>query len=272
MKIVAIITEDFSLYYDLVKVLKRSDIPFVSLSLKDTIPPNVGIVLTTEGEAPRISFQEKISIPEGADVQAILNEAKLRLRGQAEYGRLVIGVDPGVRPGFAVVAGGNVLYTTQTTSPEEVGEVARGILSTYPAREVVIRVGHGDPTNRNRIINALHGLGVLIEIVDEQGTTKRTEEFPDIKAAINIAMSSGTPVSPPLEVSPTNGELKNLQRQSRELSGGQVTISTHLAERVARGELSLQEAVDLQRGGTIPVNDGNGSRRTRTDGDADAEE
>lgn len=247
MKIVAIITEDFSLFYDLVKELKRAKVPFVSLSFDDAIPSNVGIVLTTLDEAPRIKFHEKLAIGRGADFQAMINEAKRRMRGVETYGKLIIGIDPGVRPGFAVVSAGAVLYTTQLARPEDVAETTRSILALYPAKEVVVRVGHGDPTNRNRIINAVHGLGLHIEIVDEHSTTKRTE-FPDIKAAINIALSSGHTVTGPFEVAPTEGELRNVQRKSREASGGMVTISTHLAERVAKGQLTLEEAIFLQEG------------------------
>ena len=254
MKIIAIITEDFSLYHDLVKVLKHQSVPFISLSFKDSIPPNVGIVLTTPAEAPRIRFPEKLSVAPDSDIQGIINEAKRIMRGQETYAKLVIGIDPGVRPGFAVVAAGNVIYTSQVATPEDVKETARDVISIYPAKEVVIRVGHGDPTNRNRIINALSDLNVKIEIVDERSTTERTE-FPDIKAAINIALSSGHVVTPPLDIRPTNGELKNLQRKSREISGGQVTISTHLAEKVAKGLLSLDEAIRLQQGRPLELGD-----------------
>jgi hypothetical protein len=247
LKIIAIITEDFSLYYDLVKELKKDNVPFASLSFKDIIPPNVGVVLTTPNEAPRIDFPEKISVPPGSDINAIINEAKRRMRGPETYSRLVIGIDPGNRPGFAVVGGGNVLYTSQLGRPEDVKDITKDIINLYPAKEVIVRVGHGDPTNRNRIINSLSELNVIIEIVDERSTTERTE-FPDIKAAINIALSSGHVVTPPLDIRPTNGELQNLKRKSRERSGGQVTISTHLAEKVAKGILTLDEAISLQRG------------------------
>lgn len=247
MKIVAIITEDFSLFYDLVRELKRAKVPFVSLSFDDAIPSNVGIVLTTLEEATRVRFHEKLAVGKGADLQAIITEAKRRMRGVETYGKLIIGIDPGVRPGFAVVSAGAVLYTTQLSKPEDVAETTRHVLELYPAREVVVRVGHGDPTNRNRIINALHDLGIHIQIVDEHSTTKKTE-FPDIDAAINIALSPGHTVTGPLAVAPTSGEIRNVQRKSREASGGMVTISTHLAERVAKGQLTLEEAILLQEG------------------------
>lgn len=247
MKIVAIITEDFSLFYDLVKELKRTRISFVSLSINEPIPSNVGIVLTTLEEAPRIQFHEKLAVGKGADLPAIISEAKRRMRGVETYGKLIIGIDPGVRPGYAVVSAGAVLYTTQLARPEDVAETTRHILALYPAKEVIVRVGNGDPTNRNRTINALQELGLHIQIVDERSTTKRTE-FPDIQAAINIAQSPGHTVHGPMTLAPTGGELKNVQRKSREASNGQVTISRQLAERVAKGQLTLEDAIYLQEG------------------------
>jgi len=45
----------------------------------------------------------------------------------------------------------------------------------------------------------------------------------------------------------TAGEVQNLQRLSRERSGGRFTISRSSAHRVLRGELTLAEAVDEAR-------------------------
>jgi hypothetical protein len=46
-------------------------------------------------------------------------------------------------------------------------------------------------------------------------------------------------------ITPTEGQLKEIQRQSRKLSNGRKTISTELALAVARGEMPLHEAIVL---------------------------
>src|SRR3989454_263234 len=61
--------------------------------------------------------------------------------------------------------------------------------------------------------------------------------------AIDIAKSSGRRVEPPVEIRPTPGELREIQRRSRLDSGGVVTISSELAGAVARGDLTLEEAI-----------------------------
>ena len=47
------------------------------------------------------------------------------------------------------------------------------------------------------------------------------------------------------KLNPTEGELKEIQRQSRITSSGNLTISTELARRVACGELSLEDAIKI---------------------------
>ncbi|OPY27398.1 MAG: hypothetical protein A4E31_01180 [Methanomassiliicoccales archaeon PtaU1.Bin030] len=82
-------------------------------------------------------------------------------------------------------------------------------------------------------------------MVDETSTTRRTEE-PDADAAVSIALGTGYRLPFPPEVRPTPGEVRDIQRLSRIESGGRVTISYDLAESVAKGELSLQEALRAQ--------------------------
>ena len=45
---------------------------------------------------------------------------------------------------------------------------------------------------------------------------------------------------------PTPGEVKEVERLSRRVSGGQVTISQRLAQAVAVGRLSIEEAIGRQ--------------------------
>ena len=69
----------------------------------------------------------------------------------------------------------------------------------------------------------------------------------DVDAAIDIARTPGRRVVPPFDVRPTPGEVRDIQRRSRLDSAGQVTISSELADAVARGDLSLEEAIARAR-------------------------
>src|SRR5207249_2261142 len=162
------LTEDFRLYHDLVSALKAKDLPFASLSFQEPVPREVGAILTSPGEAPRISFPAVVPVEDVSDAVA---KALAVVRGHRQWRELVIGVDPGAEPGVAILGDGDVIDTRSAANPEAVAEVARSALLAFPAERVRLRVGHGDPTNRNRIINALAPLGLPVEIVDEKGTT-----------------------------------------------------------------------------------------------------
>ena len=242
-KVLGILTEDFRLYHDLVGALKARGAPFTSLSFSRRVPETVGAVLTSAAEAPRIRFKNVIVVH---DLDNAIARALQLLKGKTEWTELLIGVDPGHEPGVAVLGDGDVLDTYLAPSPEAVRDQVRTALRTFPAKRVRVRVGHGDPTNRNRILNSLADDGLRVEIVDEAGTTHRTPQ-PDLDAAVDIARTPGVRVEPPFEVRPTPGEVREIQRRSRLQSGGQVTISSELANGVAQGKLTLDEAIARQR-------------------------
>lgn len=242
-KVLGILTEDFRLYHDLVGALKARDLPFVSLSFSRRIPETVGAVLTSAAEAPRIRSPNVVVVD---DVENAIARALQVVKGKTEWRELLIGVDPGREPGVAVLGDGEVLDTRLAPNPEAVRDRVRTALRLFPAHEVRVRVGHGDPTNRNRILNSLAPERLRVEVVDEAGTTHRTAQ-PDLDAAVDIARTPGVRVEPPFEVRPTPGEVREIQRRSRLQSGGQVTISTELADAVARGAVTLDAAIDRQR-------------------------
>ncbi|WP_455392516.1 hypothetical protein [[Eubacterium] cellulosolvens] len=246
MKIIGVMTEDFSIYYDLVKVLKERKIPFISLSPDDAIPANVGVIFTTNEEQSKIWYEPKLAVTEGDDISLMIDKALKIMEGKERFGKLIIGIDPGKRPGLAVLGDGDVLEVYQVDAPEKVVSIIKRVLRTYPDQEALIRIGDGAPTHRNRIINGLFNLGVPMEMVDESNTTQKTVQ-PDIKAAIDIALCNGIPIKSKLEVAPTEGEIRDIQRISRLESNGAITISKPLAKKVAAGLITLEEAIKSQQ-------------------------
>ena len=242
-KVLGVLTEDFRLYHDLVAALRARDVPFVTLSFDRKVPEDVGAILTSAPEVGRIRRADAVAAEE---VDAAIARALQLLQGRASWKEVIVGVDPGAGPGVAVVGDGQVLDTRLAPSPEAVAGIVRDALRTFPAPRHRIRVGHGDRTNRNRILNALAREGLDAEIVDEAGTTDRTEQ-PDIDAAIKIAFVPGVRALPPYDITPTPGEVREIQRRSRMSSEGGVTISKDLATLVAKGDLTLDEAIRRQR-------------------------
>jgi len=242
-KALGILTEDFRLYHDLVASLKARDIPFVSLSFSQRVPSTVGAILTSPSESSRIRFPRKV---ECIEIDEAIVKALQLLKGKTGWNEILIGIDPGIEPGFAVIGDGDVLDARTVESPEAVAVATVAAMGNFPGERLRIRVGHGDATNRNRIINALAERNLEVEIVDEKGTTKRTQH-PDADAAVRIAFTPGVRARKHYDIKPTKGELREIQRRSRLASVGEVTISKDLAASVAKGEMSIEEAVDRQK-------------------------
>ncbi len=216
-----------------------------SLFPGDRIPDHVTAVLTSPEEAGRISHRNVIAVSEGGD-RRVLGAAVAHALGMADPGdSLIVGIDPGPRPGYAIFAGPVVLDQGVLESPEATGAFSVQLRHRFPSRHLLFRVGTGDPPARNRIVNSLLEHHRAVELVDEQGTTPRGHRRPrDPEAARTIARSRGHPVRERLELTTTPGEIANLQRLSREGSDGRVTISRASAHRVLLGELTLAEALD----------------------------
>ena len=191
----------------------------------------------------RSSFNFQKLVLADRDIELTIDIAERTLKGKERYNKLIVGIDPGKRPGVAVIGDGEILTTAQVSSPEKVKDVVRRALRSYPSDESIIRIGHGDTTHRNRIINSLSKFGVKIEISDETRTT-RYSDTPDINAAIDIALKSGVAAKRKYKIKPTEGELRDIQRRSRIESKGRVTISKEEAKMVAKGKLTLEEAID----------------------------
>ncbi len=242
MKRIGLLTEDPRTYFEMLEVLREKDLKFVSLEFGDPVPAHVGAVITTEKERERVAFDSVVSDP---DPDLAVSKALKVMSGEPSVENMCIGVDPGHRPGVAAVGDGSVLARAVASTPEGVGEIIDRIVREYPCTNLLVRIGNGDRTNRNRIFNKLWDNGHRLEIVDERNTTTRSET-PDEDAAVEIAMTPGYRPVKRQVVQPREGELRNIQRLSRLESNGRLTVSKDLAEKVALGELSLHEAIDLQ--------------------------
>lgn len=256
---VALVTRDPALYGELARFLRERRLPSVSLLPGQRIPDRVAVVLTSSDEAREISHPNVLVVAEDGDRRALGAAVEHALELGEPEGDLIVGIDPGPRPGYAILAGATCIGEGILESPEAAGLFSSQLRHRFPSRHVLFRVGMGDPPSRNRVVNALLSHQRSVELVDEQGTTPRGHRRPrDAAAARSIAHGVGRSVRDRLPTTPTPGEIANTQRLSREGSGGLVTISRSSAHRVLRGELSMDDAVAQ----TIAPPSGSGGTRS----------
>src|SRR5215831_196958 len=111
LKTIGLLTQDFAAYYELVKHLKEQDLPFASLAFGEGLPAHVGVVITTPQESGKVAFPHVV-LYRGDAAQAV-SLALEQLQGKRHYQGVVIGIDPGERPGLAVFADGRLVRVEQ---------------------------------------------------------------------------------------------------------------------------------------------------------------
>ena len=250
MKTIGVYTKDFSLYHDIIKGLKKRNVAYVSLTSSEDLPRRIGVILTSQKELPQIALSKKVAADAYDSIDYAIDLAVQKMTGKELYSKIYIGIDPGERPGIAIVCDDILLQKIQVDSPEKVVTEVKRFLKVYQSKETCIRIGHGSVINRNRIINSLIPLEKPIEIVDETRTTPAQQKrrcVRDSEAAAAIALLSGGRVQSTLPIETSRGAIKNIQRWSRQLSEGRFTISEKTALRVLTGELSLLEAIEQEK-------------------------
>lgn len=237
---IAVRTSDFRLAFRVMRELRRREIAFVLLDLESPLESSDQIWITSSEDA---NSQGIAVIGDSDQVELAVERAIHARRGLDDTKELVFGVDPGPRPGLVWLADGVLIGTAQLERIDDVANHVRGIASALKHGSVIVRIGDGSPTERNRIVNCCLARNITVELVDEHRTSSGLARNAHTHAALRIAMMRGIPCEQRLSVEPSEGELREVQRRSRRQSGGRLTISKELAKAVAVGRLTMQEAI-----------------------------
>jgi hypothetical protein len=244
--VIVVATADFELYHEVVAELRDRGTVFTTIEPGDPLPDRARVVVVSPGDLDAVDVPAGVErvVASGDDARRAVDEALATLRGGG--GRTVVGVDPGTRPGIAVLSGEMVVAAFHVPLAEAVDTVRREIDGEV---DPLVRVGDGARLQGARIVNDLDD--VPVELVDETGTTPYlgtgARGMGDVLAAVNIARLDGERVDS-REIEPTAGELQRIKDESRQRSGGDRTIDEELARRVASGDLNVDEALDEHAG------------------------
>ena len=243
---VVVATEDFELYHDLVGELRERSVRFTTIQPGEPLPDGASaLVVGSDDDPGAVPPDVPVVLAEAGGARRAVDETLSRLRGV--QGRTVVGIDPGERPGIAVLAGDDVVAVYQVPLAD-VPAVVEGEIEGAP--DPLVRIGDGARLQGAQIVEALSD--VRVELVDETGTTPHlgagARGAGDLLAAANIARREGEPIER-RNVEPTAGELQRIKTASRERSGGERAITEALARRVAKGELTIEDALAEHRNG-----------------------
>jgi hypothetical protein len=197
---IAVITVSGKAYYILVKELRKRNLPFLSLTHKDTIPMGVKVILTTRKEETAINHEKILVYEEEMNPGTVINQALQIIRGKESYEKVVIGVDPGEVEGLAVIADGNIIEVANSVgikgTLQKVQQFIDG-LKDVPTTEIEVKVGDGAAKIKQKLLEGLDEMlpqCVRIEVVGEEGTNnseKHRRGCKHIASAVAIAGRSG---------------------------------------------------------------------------------
>ncbi len=233
---IGILMKDYKLEYDVEKELKTRGHNFILLDERGDLS-SCDVVLT--------DFKEGRNCIMCHDAKECIRRLQSYFYGKREFSKIVIGIDPGPKPGIAVVGDGNVIEEIQLSDVSHVKNVIDDIRFGYAPKSFIIRIGDGDIVNRNKIVNSLID-DYRIEMVNERNTSEAITNR-NVESAKVIAFTRGRVIREKLNIVVREGYIREIQRKSRIESRGEITISRTLAKRVALGDLTLGEAIDIAR-------------------------
>ncbi|WP_436911861.1 hypothetical protein [Halosimplex marinum] len=240
---IVVATADFEVYHGVVNELRDRGVTFTTIELDDALPEETTVVVSAAGEEPPNPDDVPVVRADPDDPRGAVDEVVAILRGGS--GRTVVGVDPGERPGVAVLSGEMVVATFHVPLADAAAVVREEV---DDAVDPLVRVGDGARLQGAKVIDDLED--VPVELVDETGTTPYlgtgARGMGDVLAAVNIARLSGERVDS-RTIEPTAGELQRVKERSREAGEANRAIDETLARRVALGELTMDEALAEHR-------------------------
>ncbi len=240
---VAVRTDDFRLAYRLLGRLRDSGIEYMQLDPEKPVPSRVDFWIASHAEVVRTNDVRGI----GCDVEeidSVISSIMNRIAVGEKVQRICFGIDPGPRPGLSWIADGRPAGSMQMESVDATVDYVVAILNDFMPPESVVRIGNGSPTISSRIANVCLARGLAVQFVDETSTSIGSR-YDHVSAAHRICSKEGIPVTERLQVIPTEGEVREIQRRSRSISEGRLTIPSKLARAVAVGRQTLSEAVEL---------------------------
>ena len=236
-------TDNFQLSFKLIEKLRAKSLDFMVIDIKKPVPSDDMIWFAAPSEIIKYPSVGKPIPVELSSIDSAILSAIYHLKGSQAAVSLVIGIDPGPYPGIAWLVDGAFCGIIQLTSIEELMPNLVKLRKIADCETVIIRVGDGAPLIRDRIINECVSRNWHIEQVNEHKTSTGLIRNNHSTSALRIATQGGSKIWQLRVITPTQGEIKYIQGESRKQSKGEFTISRNAAILVAQGELTMAEAL-----------------------------
>ena len=156
-------------------------------------------MLTSLREEECFVYRNVITYEESDDPSEIVDKALMITMGKKYFRELLVGFDPGKTIGLALVGDGKTLRTESRITVEEAVNNILKFFDRFRSERLIVRIGEGTTEYHQSLISEIQSAKVpelVIELVDESGTTKKSKSsirtIPlDEEAAVRIAKNEG---------------------------------------------------------------------------------
>ncbi|MGP6240089.1 hypothetical protein ACNF40_06725 [Cuniculiplasma sp. SKW4] len=169
-------------YYKVLKILREREIPFSSIEDIKNIGDEIMVIISHREDeyfSTRQVFDD--------DALSAVRKSIPRLMGKNLFEKIIIGIDPGPKPGIAAIGDGVVIEAFELPEICKIEATVTKIVSDYESNQTIIRIGDGDKPNMERILLKLRGQIIPMEVVDEKGTSMPHKTHNNALSAARIA-------------------------------------------------------------------------------------
>lgn len=193
---IGIMVDDFSKVHDLIAIAKGRGIGTYLLSEDEDREIDLDCLLVdSEERLLEMEDRSRITLLTMEDPEGTIERGISAGLERFEPDLLLVGIDPGKKPGMAFISDGRLVSIFKAVSEEEVIGRIGLIEEACRPDSMMIRLGDGAPASRDRIRELLEKTDYTVEIVDERRTST-SKRFRDEVAAISIAHTKGERILP----------------------------------------------------------------------------
>jgi hypothetical protein len=248
---IAIATRDPKALYHAVKILKGLKIGFTVCAPNDFECDIAKVVITTEAEESQNKDGRTVLVGTDPDPDSVTIDIMIRLLEIYNPTCIVIGVDPGMRFGLALVIDGKSVHTRNSSSPIDAVKRTLSWIDhmkrLYHDSVIIVKVGTGSPLYSALYLRGIFSRGnvAMVELVNEQHTTFAGSLHSDQSSASMIAARHGrTPSESDVTLEPKDGHVRSLKRLVARITDGSRSLTTEEAQSVLVGTSSLESIIN----------------------------
>jgi len=245
----AVATENPKILYRIVQLLKDLEIKFVICSPIDHRCEHAHVVISGPDDNSEAHLG-RIEVTEDFDTDFVRIEIMSKLHDLRTPSRAIVGIDPGMTFGVALVIDGVPVYSNSLSSPEAVTDLTQTLINNtntlFPKCHKLIRIGTGSKLYAALLLRSIRNGKILssVELVNEHNTTIIGGAKSDESAAILIAGRNGRPASTSdLSVEPKAGYIRSVKQYVTRLTKGKKSITSNEARALLVGDEALEDVI-----------------------------